>query len=91
MRDFNPIGLKSSPFMKFHPILLLLASLLYPLHAQDTTADAGILNEKAAAKAFPSKRPYSPYADRNFPTRPFFGDTHLHTGFSMDAGAFGAR
>ena len=24
------------------------------------------------------------------PTRPFFGDTHLHTSFSMDAGAFGA-
>ncbi len=34
---------------------------------------------------------YSPYADRDFPTRPFFGDTHLHTSFSMDAGAFGAR
>jgi hypothetical protein len=36
-------------------------------------------------------RPYSPYADRNFPVRPFFGDTHLHTAYSMDAGAFGAR
>ncbi|MEE4120300.1 MAG: DUF3604 domain-containing protein [Paracoccaceae bacterium] len=36
-------------------------------------------------------RPYSPYADRTFPVRPFFGDTHLHTSFSMDAGAFGAR
>ena len=34
---------------------------------------------------------YSPYAQRNFPTRPLFGDTHLHTSFSMDAGAFGAR
>ena len=28
---------------------------------------------------------------RDFPTRPFFGDTHTHTSFSMDAGAFGAR
>ncbi|MGS4948026.1 DUF3604 domain-containing protein [Meridianimarinicoccus sp. RP-17] len=37
------------------------------------------------------ERPYSPFADRNFPVRPFFGDTHLHTSFSMDAGAFGAR
>ena len=38
------------------------------------------------------RRPaYSPPAGRNFPTRPFFGDTHLHTSFSMDAGAFGAR
>ena len=25
------------------------------------------------------------------PPRPFFGDTHLHTSFSMDAGAFGCR
>ena len=35
--------------------------------------------------------PYSPSAQRKFPTRPLFGDTHLHTSFSMDAGAFGAR
>ena len=34
---------------------------------------------------------YSPYAGRNFPTAVFWGDTHLHTGMSMDAGAFGAR
>jgi hypothetical protein len=26
-----------------------------------------------------------------FPERPFFGDTHLHTSFSMDAGAAGAK
>jgi hypothetical protein len=38
-----------------------------------------------------SKASYSPYADRDFPTRPLWGDTHLHTGLSMDAGAFGAR
>ena len=34
---------------------------------------------------------YSPYSGRNFPTNVFWGDTHLHTGMSMDAGAFGAR
>ncbi len=33
---------------------------------------------------------YSPYAGRNFPTFPLWGDTHLHTGNSFDAGAFGA-
>ena len=34
---------------------------------------------------------YSPYAGRNFPTVPLWGDTHLHTGNSFDAGAFGNR
>jgi len=36
-------------------------------------------------------RSYSPYADRNFPDRPLWGDTHLHTALSFDAGAFGNR
>ena len=34
---------------------------------------------------------YSPYAQRDYPTRPLFGETHLHTMASFDAGAFGAR
>ena len=32
---------------------------------------------------------YSPYAARGFPDRIYWGDTHLHTKLSMDAGAFG--
>ena len=40
--------------------------------------------------AYPGKA-YSPYAQRNFPSRPLWGDTHLHTGLSMDAGLFGCR
>ena len=52
---------------------------------------AGALDKQSAEKAFPAQKLYSPYAGRNFPTRPYFGDTHLHTSFSMDAGAFGAR
>ena len=47
--------------------------------------------QATAERLYPAKRPYSPWAGRNFPTRPLFGDTHLHTSFSMDAGAFGAR
>src|SRR5579863_2752578 len=42
-------------------------------------------------KSFPNKPPYSPYAGRHFPERVYFGDTHVHTSFSMDAGAFGCR
>ena len=34
---------------------------------------------------------YSPYAERDFPSNVYFGDTHLHTDISMDAGAFGNR
>jgi hypothetical protein len=36
-------------------------------------------------------RPYSPYADRAFPTDVYFGDTHVHTALSADAGGGGAK
>ena len=67
--------------------LAIGATVISAAVAQDT----GTLDKAAADKAYPAKPPYSPYAGRNFPTRPLFGDTHLHTSFSMDAGAFGAR
>ena len=34
---------------------------------------------------------YSPYAQRNFPDHVYWGDTHLHTALSPDAGLFGNR
>lgn len=38
------------------------------------------------------KKPgYSPYAGRNFPTNVYWGDQHIHTGWSADAGASGTR
>ncbi|MEZ4331374.1 MAG: DUF3604 domain-containing protein [Myxococcota bacterium] len=43
---------------------------------------------EGAAPASPS-RPYSPYVERTFPTRVFWGDTHLHTSWSPDANAGG--
>jgi hypothetical protein len=36
-------------------------------------------------------KPYSPYAERKFPTNVYFGDTHAHTALSADAGGGGTR
>ncbi|MCH4561064.1 DUF3604 domain-containing protein [Mesorhizobium jarvisii] len=70
---------------------LLGATALGLCHPAFADGDAGQVTKEKIEKVFPSKRPYSPYADRNFPTRPLFGDTHLHTAVSFDAGIFGAR
>jgi len=75
---------------------LLAGALLVPGFAAVAaeTSGVGIANtadKGKLEKSFPKQPGYSPYAGRNFPTLPLFGDTHLHTSFSMDAGAFGAR
>ncbi|MGR3661681.1 MAG: DUF3604 domain-containing protein [Paracoccaceae bacterium] len=41
---------------------------------------------RAGIEAVLNVQQYSPYVNRNFPTRVFFGDTHLHTMVSVDAG-----
>jgi hypothetical protein len=53
--------------------------------AQDVSGAA-----ENAERAFGGKN-YSPYASRGYPTQVFWGDTHLHTAISTDAGMFGNR
>ena len=55
------------------------------------TATAQIHPSKESLSDLYPGKAYSPYAERRFPDRVFWGDTHLHTGLSMDAGLFGAR
>jgi hypothetical protein len=71
--------------------ILLGTLLVLAIAAPATAQDAGNIDKDKAEKVHPAKPAYSPYVNRNYPTRPFFGDTHLHTSYSMDAGAFGAR
>ena len=70
------------------PLLAALAaavSLGVNAQVNPTAKDADILSREYTGKV------YSPYAERDFATNVYFGDTHLHTDMSMDAGAFGNR
>ncbi|MEM1451501.1 MAG: DUF3604 domain-containing protein [Planctomycetota bacterium] len=68
--------------------LLLLSSLVTAtptLAVQDAgRPPADVLEGLYAGRA------YSPYAKRAFPSNVYWGDSHLHTGLSLDAGLFGA-
>ncbi|MBO9472758.1 DUF3604 domain-containing protein [Shimia sp. R10_1] len=64
--------------------LLLSTSFL----ASPALADGGSADPKKFDTLYPGKT-FSPYAKRSFPSNVYWGDTHLHTGMSLDAGLFG--
>jgi hypothetical protein len=61
--------------------IVLLWLLALPLAAQTPTREDVPVEKKN----------YSPYLEQHFPDRVFWGDTHLHTSYSTDAGMVGAR
>ena len=74
---------------RFAAAAMLFVFFALPCFAGDTVGLPAPNDD--AGGAFPSQKHFSPYAGRNFPTNVYWGDTHLHTGMSMDAGAFGCR
>ncbi len=77
----------SAPFILRLFLASCLAAITLPVGAQiPPPADPeGILSPAYTGKS------YSPYAGRGFASRPLWGDSHLHTEISMDAGLFGNR
>ena len=63
-------------------ICLCLPSLALAQH------DAGTPQVEDMKSLYPGKA-YSPWADRSFPSQVYWGETHVHTGLSLDAGLFG--
>ena len=63
-------------------LVLPLVSVSVPALAQDAGSPANI--------TAPEKE-YSPYLGHNYPDKVLWGDTHLHTSYSADAGMFGNR
>jgi hypothetical protein len=66
------------------PALCLAIATSFPAVA----SDGGAPNLEVIEGLYPGET-YSPYAQRSFPSRVYWGDTHVHTGLSLDAGLFG--
>lgn len=66
-------------------LLMALAICILAASPPSVSAQDHLPDKAGVAKAF-GKKEYSPYAGREFPTRVLWGDTHLHTMVSVDAG-----
>ncbi len=80
----NARGLSDANHMKAGMLSLILASTIVWLHASALGQDS-LPPRDGVAKSI-GKREYSPYAGRSYPTKVLWGDAHLHTAISVDAG-----
>ena len=69
-------------------IFKAVVAVAMTLAAPEVASDAGMPQPEQLEKLYPGKT-YSPWAQRAFPTQVYWGETHLHTGLSLDAGLFG--
>ena len=77
--------------MKTIAIAPLLAALAATVSVNANAQVVPTEKDRAQLSREYTGKVYSPYAERDFATNVYFGDTHLHTSLSMDAGAFGNR
>jgi len=68
---------------------LILLCLMLGMTIPALANDIGSPDPESIKGLYPGKT-YSPYAQRSFPDQIYWGETHLHTGLSLDAGLFGA-
>jgi hypothetical protein len=68
--------------------LIAVFSLSMGISLPVLASDIGTATPEILNRIYPGKE-YSPYAERAFPNQVFWGETHLHTGLSLDAGLFG--
>ncbi len=68
-------------------LMLLVGLTTFSLGARALAQDVDVDPKKVTL----GKQEYSPYLDHNYPDRVYFGDTHLHTAYSTDAGMLGCR
>jgi len=71
--------------------LLSLGFVSTGAFAEDTFPGLSPQGDTDSVRSSVKEPGYSPYAGRNFPTRVYWGDTHVHTDNSLDANGFGAR
>ena len=69
-------------------LLVVIAITVITLPRVALAQDIGNPDLEVIKGLYPGKT-YSPYAQRTFPSNVYWGETHLHTGISLDAGLFG--
>ena len=81
------LGTKFSLLLLVTAVFLLNVAVVHGVEPQMGEMQA----DRAALEKRFGQKPYSPWAESGFPRQAFWGDTHLHTGLSVDAGLFGCR